>query len=182
MVHPCERRYPAPGASPNYDGWQTAVSRCTRKVLRRLERHPHPRRPVPIDLLGKCFNCFSPQHRAATCSLVTWCFHCRELGHRAHGCSARRVAPSSSCVPQLVWRSTSMTAVPPCPRQLVWRPVSSAAPATDAPAATTASSGGSREGRGREEAAPHAPWTWWCCARFGRWPGAAEPRRRGCQR
>ena len=59
VLHPRERRLPASATVHDDDeGWQTVVSRRTHKELRRLERRP--RRPVPADLRGKCFNCFSP--------------------------------------------------------------------------------------------------------------------------
>ncbi|KAG2587500.1 hypothetical protein PVAP13_5NG145005, partial [Panicum virgatum] len=92
------------------EGWQTVVSRRTHKELRRLERRP--RRPVPADLRGKWFNCFSPRHRAAACTLAARCFHCRELGHRAHDCSVRSTTPSGRA-PRLVWRPVSRVAAPP---------------------------------------------------------------------
>jgi hypothetical protein len=39
-----------------------------------------PPRPVLADLRGRCFNCFSPSHRAADCGSLVRCFHAVCLG------------------------------------------------------------------------------------------------------
>uniref|UniRef100_K3ZDB9 DUF4283 domain-containing protein n=1 Tax=Setaria italica TaxID=4555 RepID=K3ZDB9_SETIT len=85
------------------DGW-TKVRRRDRRPSKRLER---PRRPVPADLRGKCFNCFSPSHCAADCRLKTRCFRRRGLGYRSSACLRQPPAPNS-CRPRLlVWRLVS---------------------------------------------------------------------------
>jgi len=66
------------------DGWETVESRSQRR-----ERSRRPRRPVPVDLRGRCFNCFSDTHRAAQCRSRPRCFRCRSLGHRSAGCPTR---------------------------------------------------------------------------------------------
>ncbi|CAN6355827.1 unnamed protein product [Urochloa humidicola] len=66
------------------DGWTYVMGRRQRRELRRQELRPC--RPVPVDLRGKCFNCFSPSHRAASCRTRPRCFRCRALGHRSSGC------------------------------------------------------------------------------------------------
>ena len=110
VVLPRDARRPKPLPGPDKDGWQTAVSRRTRKHLRRLDRRH--RRTVPVDLRGRCFNCFSSKHRAASCRSVTRCFRCRALGHRAHDCSACRLVSPSTNVPWLVWRPTQTATMP----------------------------------------------------------------------
>ncbi|CAN6381374.1 unnamed protein product [Urochloa humidicola] len=69
------------------DGWEHVVSRSKRRKLAELSRRP--RRPVPADLRGRCFNCFSGAHRAAQCKSQTRCFRCRALGHRSFVCPGR---------------------------------------------------------------------------------------------
>ena len=58
VVRPYAPRRATSTTGPDADGWHPVVSRRTRKELHRLERRP--RRPVPADLRGKCFNCLSP--------------------------------------------------------------------------------------------------------------------------
>jgi hypothetical protein len=89
-----------------------------------------PRRPIPTDLRGKCFNCFSPDHCAANCRSMTCCFHCRDLGHRSSGCP---------------WQSSGSRLVVPRPQHLVWRPKSVAAE-HGAPPVTSAARGEVPEG------------------------------------
>jgi hypothetical protein len=76
---------------------------------RRLARHPPwpAPKPVPVDLQGRCFNCFSADH----CSNRVRCFFCRRSGHRVSECPRRQ-----------------MILVTPM-RKLVWRPISKEAPA-----------------------------------------------------
>ncbi|KAG2631088.1 hypothetical protein PVAP13_3KG572150 [Panicum virgatum] len=100
-------RPPSPRVGPDEAGWCTAVSRHTRKELRRLECRP--RRPVPVDLHGRCFNCFSSRHRAAACRSSTRCFRCREAGHRSYDCPARRTPPAARSRPVLAWRPVVAT-------------------------------------------------------------------------
>lgn len=92
---------------PDELGWQKVESRRTRRA--RLKELRAPRRPVPLDLRGRCFNCFSPAHRAAACRKGPRCFKCHELGHRFYFC------PSRSC---------SLGQERP-KRLLVWRPKAS---------------------------------------------------------
>ena len=68
---------------PDPEGWQRF--RSGRERLDRW-RSTRPRRRVPADLVGKCFNCFSATHTAARCHLQVRCFHCRSLGHRSYEC------------------------------------------------------------------------------------------------
>ncbi|CAO2149265.1 unnamed protein product [Urochloa humidicola] len=90
--------------APDADGWTYVMGR-----RRRGEQRRHvlwPRRSVPVDLRGKCFNCFSPNHRAANCKLKMRCFRCHVLGHRSSECAALLTR-------RLVWRPKSLP--PPAP-------------------------------------------------------------------
>ncbi|CAN6180302.1 unnamed protein product [Urochloa humidicola] len=69
------------------DGWEYVESRSERR--KRAASSRWPRRPVPVDLRGRCFNCFSDGHRAAQCKSQTRCFRCRALGHRSSTCPRR---------------------------------------------------------------------------------------------
>lgn len=51
VVHP-----PRMSVEPDADGFRAVES------SRRWRRAPAPRRPVPADLVGKCFNCFAGDH------------------------------------------------------------------------------------------------------------------------
>jgi hypothetical protein len=95
------------------DGWVTVVNRHAR--WRRSRPPKPPPRPIPADLRGKCFNCFSPSHRAAVCRRLVRCFLCRLSGHHASVCPRRRTI---SGLPR---------------RSLVWRPVSHSSSSTMAP-------------------------------------------------
>ena len=95
------RREP-PLVGPDAEGWVPAVSRHTRKELHRRGRLP--RRPVPADLRGRCFNCFSPRHRAVSCRSSPRCFRCRATGHRSYDCVARPPPSTSGPHPGRVWQ------------------------------------------------------------------------------
>jgi len=87
---------------PDAGGWQRYESHRARK--QRLKELRCPRRPVPVDLWGRCFNCFSTSHRAAACQEGPRCFKCHGLGHRASFCAERRRALPSAAPRRLVWR------------------------------------------------------------------------------
>jgi hypothetical protein len=65
--------------------WQVVESRRPGHRRRRLWT-VQPRRPVPADFCGQCFNCFSLAHRAVVWRLRTRCFKCHTLGHRSFEC------------------------------------------------------------------------------------------------
>jgi hypothetical protein len=66
------------------DGWQVVRSK------RRKFRGNHlPRREPPVDLRGRCFNCFSSGHLASVCRRPTRCFQCLKPGHQAARCPGR---------------------------------------------------------------------------------------------
>jgi hypothetical protein len=103
VYSPCSARS-APG------GWQRAESHGSRRCRLRAARPP--RRAVPADLVGKCFNCLSPSHTAALCRSRTRCFRCKSLGHRSSVCpwAAFNVSPAASTAPARVsvWRWLSL--------------------------------------------------------------------------
>ncbi|KAG2562685.1 hypothetical protein PVAP13_8KG400001 [Panicum virgatum] len=136
VVHP-ERRQPAALLTdPDAEGWRPALSRRARLAAGRLARGAP--RPVPVDLQGKCFNCFSPKHRAAFCKSCTRCFHCRATGHRSYVCPSRRSRIPDAAHPRLVWRPVAATS-----------PAASSSPAPmDAPGAA-APAPPSNDGSGR---------------------------------
>jgi len=105
------RLLPRPKRGPDAEGWLKAESRRSRKARLLVERGP--RRRVPADLRGRCFNCFSPDHRAAACNNRTRCFKCRRLGHRALWCPIAVMAarPTATSRPPAVDR----------PRTAIWR-------------------------------------------------------------
>jgi hypothetical protein len=90
-------------------GWVTVQGRRDRRLARRPPL-PAPR-PVPVDLRGRCFNCFSADHRAARCSSRVRCFLYRLSGHRVNECPRRQTTLAAP------WH------------KLVWQPVSKEAPA-----------------------------------------------------
>ncbi|KAG2580079.1 hypothetical protein PVAP13_6NG254700 [Panicum virgatum] len=125
------------------DGWVKAEGRRARRERHRRERPP--RRPVPADLWGRCFNCLSHGHQASRCRSRPRCFSCKGLGHRSRGCPSRRPV---------------LTSADPRPRgRFVWRPVvpvsaasgSASAPMDTSPASVPASAPAGEVGsRGRK--------------------------------
>jgi hypothetical protein len=51
---------------------------------------PAPRRPVPADLVGRCFNYLRVDHIAAGCFCAPWWLRCHREGHQAHVCKQPR--------------------------------------------------------------------------------------------
>jgi hypothetical protein len=80
-------RSTAYGADIGDGGWVKVVGR---RSHHRSPCPPLPFRPVPVDLRGKCFNCFSPSHRAAECGSLVRCFHCRLPRHQVRACPHRK--------------------------------------------------------------------------------------------
>ncbi|CAN6233316.1 unnamed protein product [Urochloa humidicola] len=70
------------------DGWEEVRRRQRRRRDARPAR-PTPR-PVPADLVGKCFNCLESGHVAAACMNEPRCFRCRREGHHSRFCKRGR--------------------------------------------------------------------------------------------
>jgi hypothetical protein len=82
---------------PDPEGWRKCHSS---RGHGRHQQPTRPRRRVPADLHGKCFNCFSVSHTAAQCSQRPRCFRCQALGHRSYACPGAKLNPQR----RLVWR------------------------------------------------------------------------------
>jgi hypothetical protein len=102
-------------------GWQRVEGRRARH--RRLRQSRPCRRGFPEDLRGKCFNCLSSGHRAATCRRPTCCFRCSEPGHRSSKCPRRLAASRQPRFPtrqqrRVAWRPTPAQRAAPSPQRM----------------------------------------------------------------
>lgn len=61
---------------PDADGFWPVQSR------RRWHQVVSPRRLVPSNLIGKCFNCLAGDYVHADCTVPAKCFNCRDVGHQ----------------------------------------------------------------------------------------------------
>lgn len=75
VVHP-----PRMSMAPDAEGFRQVRSR------RRWRRVASPRRPVPSNLVGLCFNCLAGDHVHADCTFPAKCYNCRDVGHQARDC------------------------------------------------------------------------------------------------
>lgn len=66
VVHP-----PRMSVEPDADGFRPVQRR------RRWRRVAEPRRLVPSNLIGKCFNCLAGDHVCAECMFPSKCFNCK---------------------------------------------------------------------------------------------------------
>lgn len=66
--------------APDAEGFRQVRSR------RRWRRVASPRRPVPSNLVGLCFNCLAGDHVHADCTFPAKCYNCRDVGHQARDC------------------------------------------------------------------------------------------------
>jgi hypothetical protein len=64
------------------DGFREVHSRCRW----RCQPSPMLPRPVPVDLIGLCFNYLGDDHVKADCHFLSRCSSCRREGHRARNC------------------------------------------------------------------------------------------------
>ena len=86
------RRSPRAAPLVDADGFRLIVSK-RRLRSEQLRRRPRPAwRPVPADLVGRCFNYLAFDHVAARCSFPSRCLRCDEVGHTAKNCKRRRPA------------------------------------------------------------------------------------------
>jgi hypothetical protein len=72
------------------EGWQVVTHRKKWRRIAQRAPPPLPRRPVPADLVGKCFNCLRSGHVALDCTNVTRCLRCHREGHQARSCKRPR--------------------------------------------------------------------------------------------
>jgi hypothetical protein len=82
-----------------------------------IGRHPspplrQPHRPVPADLVGRCFNCLRQDHVAVDCSNVLRCLCCHREGHYARACKHPR-SPDTSGPPPLAKRPQMVAVLHP---------------------------------------------------------------------
>jgi len=70
------------------DGFRTVVYRRRARDEARLPRRP--RRLVPADLVGRCFNCLATDHVASRCTQPSRCLRCEQVGHMAKNCKRPR--------------------------------------------------------------------------------------------
>jgi hypothetical protein len=111
---------PTRPSSVDAGGWQLVESRRSRRRRLFLKQEPRSRR-VPVDLVGRCFNCLSPHHFAKDCWERSRCFCCGGLGHLSYKCSVpRRAEPRRP-----VWRRLGPT-VAPVSKKSVWDRLGSA--------------------------------------------------------
>jgi hypothetical protein len=75
IIHP-----PRMSVQPDADGFMEVQSR------RRWRHAPEPRRPVPPNLVGKCFNCLAEDHVRADYTFPSKCFNCKGEGHQERDC------------------------------------------------------------------------------------------------
>ena len=87
----------AVGCDADGEGWIEVRNRRSRsrsveeEPRRPLVEDPRPQaRPVPADLHGLCFNCFSEKHQAKSCTAPPSCFNCGLSGHRLIDCTNER--------------------------------------------------------------------------------------------
>jgi hypothetical protein len=86
------------GSPPSEDGWQLVARRKQWCWMGHQAPPPQPpRRPVPVDLVGRCFNCFGQDHVAADCPNATQCLQCHREGHSAWACKRPPPPPLSRC-------------------------------------------------------------------------------------
>jgi hypothetical protein len=101
---------PVSASQPEPDreaGWQIVTPRRTGRRGSRSSPPPAPsaRRPVMVDLVGRCFNCLRPNHVAAVYPNIVCCLHCHGEGHQACFCKRSRW-PNAACLPKRRLRST----------------------------------------------------------------------------
>lgn len=76
-------------AAPDAEGWRVVRS----KRSRRCQAAPrlHHRKPIPLALLGRCFNCLDKGHRKQDCREPIKCWRCHTTRHRSFECSSSYV-------------------------------------------------------------------------------------------
>ena len=72
------------------EGFRLVVSKRHLREGRPPPRQQPTRRPIPVDLVGRCFNCLAFYHVAACCTFPSRCLHCESEGHSARQCKRQR--------------------------------------------------------------------------------------------
>jgi hypothetical protein len=71
---------PQPAAE---EQWQLVIHRRGWRYMAHEAPLPAPRRPVPTDLVGRCFNFLRTDHAATECFQAPRCLRCHREGHHA---------------------------------------------------------------------------------------------------
>lgn len=67
--------------------WTLAWARSRRNRRSQEVRSAHlASRPVPTDLVGRCFNCLNTNHVAESCRNPSCYLRCKREGHRSRDC------------------------------------------------------------------------------------------------
>jgi hypothetical protein len=83
--------HPSPHPKTDEEGWHLVTRRKQWRRLPHQAPPPHqPRRLVPADLVGRCFNYLRQDHVAAECPNATRCLRCHKEGHCARICKRPR--------------------------------------------------------------------------------------------
>jgi hypothetical protein len=134
----------APRPSPDAEGWVEVRPR------RHLRGPLPPRRSIPQDLRGRCFNCMAISHKAAECRCPVRCFACRSLGHRAASCPARLDRAPLCRNSTSVWDRLGQLLVDAKPRSVkIWREVPSRGGMVEGAGAPVQAQGGAKRRRHR---------------------------------
>ena len=73
------------------DGFTEVVNKRRLRAANRPGRRTNPpRRPIPADLVGRCFNCLAHDHVGSQCTRPSRCLRCEEEGHAARNCKRPR--------------------------------------------------------------------------------------------
>jgi hypothetical protein len=96
------------------DGWQVVSRRrqWCQLPCPTLPPPSHPRRPMPIDDIGRYFNCLRPDHMAAECTNVARCLRCQREGHQAWSCK-RPWSPDVAGPPRQQQRQSTVAILHP---------------------------------------------------------------------
>ncbi|CAO2162882.1 unnamed protein product [Urochloa humidicola] len=104
VVQPQQEPTPPPRDADGFTAVRSRRSARRRRQRRAMnQQDPAPaasRSRIPVEFVGRCFNCLSFTHTVAQCRLPPRCFRCRGFRHLARDCKRLRssTAPASSGV------------------------------------------------------------------------------------
>lgn len=76
---------------PDGDGWQAVLNWQGEPPIKSgAARQPRHHKRIPDFLEGRCLNCFSYNHRIATCRRPLRCFNCHGSNHMGRTCKRPR--------------------------------------------------------------------------------------------